>query len=626
MDYSSGSPLTDAGSVTGGFLMHTTVLRLMNRPFCLSFIRALRPTHRFFALLGCAMLVAPLAGAAATSVPVKLSVIGPTGEPVTSLADGNTVRLRARLAQPAARAVEVNFQLESVTVGRCTIAARANQCETPAFATLGWYWSALGQPMPQRTLTASSSAGASGLLALRIAPRPVVLLHGFIASARKWLAYTKANGFLAPLTLKGFAVGDGQADGVMNMGDLSNPTAPTLSIAENAAVLARYIAGVKKATGAEMVDLVAHSMGGLVARYYIARLMPKRDVAQLLMLGTPHGGSDCSALPSALGILMPSSMELRPDHMQQIFNRAITQHHGVPFFLLAGDAIVDAFKAPCTHVPSDLVVTLDSAMAVPGTVVRLPRLHIELNSSQEVFKEFVAPHLRMGAAQFPTRSDDTFKAEGAQPRVLASTQFIQVIKGQVPAGGTTDLDIHLDQVAVAGFALFDPTRTLSVTVRGASGKVIHLNPTDHGLIKIDDPASMVHLGYGFNNPKPGPWRVTLHSASPTSADFALSVRVVGGAELRVRASEVSPTLRDTVRLFATLDLPGKTLTDVAIEAVIHMPDGKSERIALRGTGPELSADWKPVQRGLHGVDLVARGRADATLIERTTLLAIDTRP
>lgn len=549
-----------------------------------------------------------------------------SGEIVTALTDGNTVRLRATLAKPAARAVEVNFRLESEPVGRCMIAARAKQCDTPAFSALGWYWSPQGLASPQRTLTASLSTGASGVLDLHIAPRPVVFLHGFIASAKKWIPYTKPNGFLAPLTLKGFAVGDGQADGVLNMGDLSNPTTPTLTVPENAAVLARYIAGVKKATGAEMVDVVAHSMGGLVARYYIARLMPKRDVAQLLMLGTPHGGSDCSVLPTTLGIFMPSAMELRPDHMQQIFNRAITQRHGVPFFLLAGDVIVDAFKAPCTNVPSDLVVTLDSAMAVPGTVVRLPQLHIQLNSSEDVFKEFVSPHLRSPAGQFPSGSEDALPVASAQPQVSAATQFIQVIKGQVPAGGSTDVDIHLDQVAVASFALFDPTRALSVSVRGASGKIINLKPTDHGLIKIDDPASMVQLGYGFNNPKPGPWRVTLRSASPISADFALSVRVFGGAELRARASAVSPTLRDTVRLSATLDLPGKALTDVEIAAVIRGPDGKSERIALRGNGPEFSADWKPVQRGLHGVDIVARARSDTTPIERTTLLAIDVRP
>ena len=124
---------------------------------------------------------------------------------------------------------------------------------------------------------------------------PVVLVHGLLSNAATWTAYTRSGGLLARTGLHGFAVGDGQAPGALNTGNLAQPTAATLPLRANAAQLAQYIAGVRRATGAEMVDLVAHSMGGLIARFYIDRLMDGRDVAQLLTLGTPHGGSDCAA-------------------------------------------------------------------------------------------------------------------------------------------------------------------------------------------------------------------------------------------------------------------------------------------------------------------------------------------
>ena len=102
---------------------------------------------------------------------------------------------------------------------------------------------------------------------------PVVLVHGLNSNARVWDDYTGERGFLASIGRRGFAVGDGQAPGVLDMGDWVTPTARTNTIAENAAILGHYIDGVRARTGAEYVDIVAHSMGGLVARYYIDHLM-----------------------------------------------------------------------------------------------------------------------------------------------------------------------------------------------------------------------------------------------------------------------------------------------------------------------------------------------------------------
>jgi len=47
----------------------------------------------------------------------------------------------------------------------------------------------------------------------------------------------------------------------------------------------------KEATGFDKVDIVAHSMGGLVARSYVQGPSYDEDVDQLITLGTPHGGA-----------------------------------------------------------------------------------------------------------------------------------------------------------------------------------------------------------------------------------------------------------------------------------------------------------------------------------------------
>ena len=67
---------------------------------------------------------------------------------------------------------------------------------------------------------------------------------------------------------------------------------PVGSIAERAAVLARAIGEVE----AKRVNVLAHSMGGLDARFAIARLGLDRRVAALVTVGAPHRGSPLADL------------------------------------------------------------------------------------------------------------------------------------------------------------------------------------------------------------------------------------------------------------------------------------------------------------------------------------------
>lgn len=66
---------------------------------------------------------------------------------------------------------------------------------------------------------------------------------------------------------------------------------PTGLIAERAAALAHYMAGVEN----QRIYIVAHSMGGLDARHFIHRLDTERRVQGLVTVGTPHHGTPIAA-------------------------------------------------------------------------------------------------------------------------------------------------------------------------------------------------------------------------------------------------------------------------------------------------------------------------------------------
>ncbi|HTY70815.1 MAG TPA: alpha/beta fold hydrolase [Actinomycetes bacterium] len=71
--------------------------------------------------------------------------------------------------------------------------------------------------------------------------------------------------------------------------------------------LGTYVEQVCEERGAEQVHLIGHSLGGIVARYYVQRLGGDKRVHTVVTLGSPHGGT----LPARL-VPHPLLRSLRP--------------------------------------------------------------------------------------------------------------------------------------------------------------------------------------------------------------------------------------------------------------------------------------------------------------------------
>lgn len=84
--------------------------------------------------------------------------------------------------------------------------------------------------------------------------------------------------------------------------------------------LAEQVEVLVAETGYERIHVVGHSLGGLIARYYVTRLGGDARVHTLVTLGTPHQGTfNAYALPSLL------CRQLRPgsDLMRELDARAL---------------------------------------------------------------------------------------------------------------------------------------------------------------------------------------------------------------------------------------------------------------------------------------------------------------
>lgn len=335
-------------------------------------------------------------------------------------------------------------------------------------------------------------------------------------------------------------------------------------------------------------------------------------------------GTDCADLPASLGLYLPATLEIRPSYVEDIFNQQITHRHGVPFHALAGVPIQEAFKSPCTAVPSDLAVSQESVTAIPLQAAQLPILHIELNTSREVFDQFVKPLLEQPPKAYHPEPDPVQPSNNQE-----MLQFTRVYSGHVTAGASQEAIIPIEAgVSVASFALYDTTRSISVTVTGASGSVIALSAEKNGLVVVKDPATLFYLGYGFQNPKPGVWRVRLQATDQTptgGADYALTAHFVGGATLKTGFNDFLPQVNETIRLTASMDLNGQPIALQSGQVNLRGPDGKTQSVALDPQNGQAS--WKLQEPGLYGLDVHAQALSpDGVSIDRTTFLALEVQP
>jgi hypothetical protein len=327
-----------------------------------------------------------------------------------------------------------------------------------------------------------------------------------------------------------------------------------------------------------------------------------------------------------LGLYLPATLEIRPSYMRDIFNLQVTHRHGVPFHAVAGTAIQDAIGSPCNDIPNDLAVSLESATGIPLQVEQTPVLHTDLNNSVQVFESYVRPLLQTPAGNFKDEPDPALSQTEVTP-----LQFTRIYTGHVTVGASQPFTIPVDaNVLVASFALFDASSSLTVTVQGASGNIINLDPVKNGLVTVDDPSVLFNLGYGFKDPKPGPWRVTVQSTERTpaeGADFALTAHFTGGPILKAKTSTLLPEVGETVQLEARLELLSNPLPIESAQGIIRGPDGQTTSVVLSAKDDQFQATWKPAAIGLYTIDLLVNGRdSQGAAIERTAFLALQAQP
>ncbi|HEY0427078.1 MAG TPA: alpha/beta hydrolase [Pyrinomonadaceae bacterium] len=236
---------------------------------------------------------------------------------------------------------------------------------------------------------------------LKVAPKPVVLVHGLWSSWKVWEMWQNIFTTSHSYDWKAFPVGEVTNKGIINTGrDFLSPE-ETNSTAQNAEALKSYIKYAQEDRNAWHVDVVAHSIGGLISRYYISQMMPpayddgRPQIAHLVMLGTPNTGSPCADVMDFAFEMTGKSpkvmREMRQDTVAA-FNKTNFNRKGVKFSSLAGNPL----PTMCKQIEwNDGFVSVPSALWNISDNAQTKSLHTELTGTK-AFSDFVKPHLAVG--------------------------------------------------------------------------------------------------------------------------------------------------------------------------------------------------------------------------------------
>lgn len=322
-------------------------------------------------------------------------------------------------------------------------------------------------------------------------PLPILLIHGFNGQPANWTSapepfpeFLAAQGF-DPALIRLFSYGYENNHGA----PLYNATGDIRAIAHrldeaDSADPETRLAAVEQLArdsiargGPPKITIIAHSSGGLVARYYLSchaqedefHTRYRGSVARLIMLGTPHLGVDIEAaldpLPTplvfaALSHLHPAFPKADLDDIQEMRRAVQAEHHAQREFLFGARGAHDTAYQQF-HPHSEFLRTLNRPGAMPHDI--------------EYFN--IAGDVRVCAAvSFGTRP--VFVREKSLGDLLVSTYSACTIPN-APAESDTVIEQHEIEIAVAGGALLKA----HAKIRDGQPSPIHRRLPSHSRVR-----------------------------------------------------------------------------------------------------------------------------------------------
>jgi triacylglycerol esterase/lipase EstA (alpha/beta hydrolase family) len=479
--------------------------------------------------------------------------------------DGNLVRIRATILNTSGETKYADVRFKETYKGDkwdgarpdaplkddvASVRVEANSEETVdlVWDSSGYAWFDDGRPRLVQRIKAELEENSKKIgeetKNLKVAPKPLVLVHGLWSNWQAWEAWQNILTTSHSYDWKAFPVGEKPEHGIMNTGGGFLSTDKTNSIGENARELEKYVQYAQKDRNAWHVDLAAHSMGGLISRYYISQIMESNSqdgrprVSHLIMLGTPNMGSPCADVMNVafemLGKNVEAVRQLRQDQVAN-FNTVNKYRKGVKFSALAGNPLPTMCKEVIWN---DGVVPVSSAKWTIADTAESKSIHTDLTGTGD-FSAFVKPRLAIGPKgnhnpempELPNRagsnrqnqSDAYFINASYQPQTLTESlasnnsfkpDFAKAVT--LSPKQSVEIEIPVEQALNFGLTFMADAR-ISATLFNEKGAVVGKNLTN-----TPESATWFRSIYVDKEVTGGIWKLKLENTSDKELEAILA--------------------------------------------------------------------------------------------------------
>ncbi|MFH1891674.1 MAG: alpha/beta fold hydrolase [Candidatus Zixiibacteriota bacterium] len=424
------------------------------------------------------------------------------------------------------------------------------------------FWSDYATPIPDTTCCATV---------------PVVLVHGWNANESVW------NSHIDMLRQDRFnyvwAVDNLDSCGVAEEKNFDSNAHRLSDFIESKVDLTKDLTGIEITT----INIVAHSMGGVIARRYISDFTSGwaylRNVDNLIMLGTPNAGVPIAWFSCLLGQNFgpcdgAAKCELSQGRMKE-FNRHYSNRRGVAYHTAAGTSgcllcfllcvpnpLCLPLGAMATACPNDGFISVSSVEAVShDEQARGFWCHNDYMDSEQLSDSFIRPILKGESVKAPLIAAEVLGDTESIPPQISVTICDSI---ELWESRTDTIDVEGGDLDVA---LIASDQFLSFTLESPTGIIWDSLSavTDTNVLYS---STMGMIGFVFVDAEVGTWLVhyDAQDISSQTAHFCLFAAVNNAIILQVSVSNDYPAPGDSVILTAMLTDDGSPILGAMVTA------------------------------------------------------------